>query len=155
MSIIFNTDFKDLISSLNKFDVEYVLVGGYAVILHGYQRTTADIDLWVNRTEDNYFKLMKAFLDFGLPTTAVPKADFLYNPDIEVYRFGIDPSAVDIIIQMKGMPFEEAYSNAKVMEMSDGLRVRLVHLKQLIELKKLANRARDINDLENLPPLQE
>ena len=62
---IFNPDFRDLIRSLNKCDVEYLLVGGYAVILHGYVRSTSDMDIWINRTEENYHKLMKAFLDFG------------------------------------------------------------------------------------------
>jgi predicted nucleotidyltransferase len=149
---IFNPDFKDLIRSLNKFEVEYLLVGGYAVILHGYIRSTSDLDIWVNRTENNYYKLMKAFLDFGLPTTEVSKNSFLHDEEVEVYRFGIEPSAVDLIIGMKAMPFENAFSKAKWQKISKDLKVRLINLPELIILKTFAGRNKDLGDLEHLPP---
>ena len=148
---IFNPDFKDLIRSLNKFDVEYILVGGYAVIMHGYIRSTSDLDIWINRTEPNYYKLMKAFLDFGLPTTEVSKNSFLHDEEVEVYRFGIEPSAVDLIIGMKALPFELAFKNAKWREVGVDLSVRLINLSELIALKKFAGRPNDFNDLEHLP----
>jgi predicted nucleotidyltransferase len=148
---IFNPDFKDLIRSLNKFDVEYILIGGYAVIMHGYIRSTSDLDIWINRTEPNYYKLMKAFLDFGLPTTEVNKSSFLHDEEVEVYRFGIEPSAVDLIIGMKALPFELAFNNAKWREIGVDLSVRLINLPELIALKKIAGRQNDLNDLEHLP----
>ena len=61
MANIFNEHFRDFIQALNENDVEYVLVGGMAVILHGYVRGTGDMDIWVNKTTDNYKKLVKAF----------------------------------------------------------------------------------------------
>ena len=51
---IFNDDFKDFILYLNQNEVEYIVVGGYAVIIRGYSRSTGDIDIWVNKTEENY-----------------------------------------------------------------------------------------------------
>jgi hypothetical protein len=57
MGNIFNQDFQDFIIALNKCKVEYLLVGGYAVILRGYNRTTGDMDVWVNKTPENYQKL--------------------------------------------------------------------------------------------------
>ena len=68
MGNIFNKDFQDFIKALNECNVEYILVGGYAVILHGYSRTTGDMDIWVNRNENNYDKLGLAFAKFGMPT---------------------------------------------------------------------------------------
>lgn len=62
MADLFNEDFQDFIEALNKAEVEYILVGGYAVILHGYVRSTADMDVWVNKTSANYQKLKKAFI---------------------------------------------------------------------------------------------
>lgn len=65
MGNIFNSDFRDFLTSLNDHGVRYVLVGGYSVILHGYSRTTGDMDLWVERTADNYANIVAAFQDFG------------------------------------------------------------------------------------------
>ena len=67
MGNIFNSDFQDFIIALNRSEVEYVLVGGYSVILHGYARTTGDLDLWVNKTAENYQKIVHAFEMFGMP----------------------------------------------------------------------------------------
>jgi len=64
---IFNPDFKDFINSLNKCQVQYMLVGGYAVILRGYSRSTGDMDIWVNKTEANFKTLKNALAEFGLP----------------------------------------------------------------------------------------
>jgi predicted nucleotidyltransferase len=63
---IFNNDFKDFILYLNQYEVEYIVVGGYAVIIRGYSRSTGDIDIWVNKTEENFIKLQKAIKVFGL-----------------------------------------------------------------------------------------
>jgi hypothetical protein len=68
---IFNDDFKDFIIYLNQNEVEYIVVGGYAVIIRGYSRSTGDIDIWVNKTKENYKKLQKAIIEFGLPEVAV------------------------------------------------------------------------------------
>lgn len=62
MANIFNDDFRDFIDALNKNEVEYLLVGGYAVILNGYRRTTGDMDVWINLTPANHKKLIRAFL---------------------------------------------------------------------------------------------
>ncbi|MEO6037092.1 MAG: hypothetical protein ABIQ93_01685 [Saprospiraceae bacterium] len=62
---IFNSDFQDFVRALNTVEVDYILVGGYAVILHGYNRTTGDLDVWVRKSPDNYQRLLKAFSQFG------------------------------------------------------------------------------------------
>ena len=60
MGDIFNIDFLEFIQCLNDAEVEYMLVGGYATIIHGYNRTTDDLDIWVNQAELNYRKLILA-----------------------------------------------------------------------------------------------
>lgn len=67
MANLFNQDFQDFIEAFNSFEVEYILVGGYAVILHGYIRSTGDMDIWVNKTIKNYQKIKKALNQFGAP----------------------------------------------------------------------------------------
>ena len=74
---LFNADFLDFLELLDKHDVDFLLVGGYAVILHGYVRSTGDLDLWINKTSKNYSKLKQAYLDFGTPIFS--KEDKLYN----------------------------------------------------------------------------
>lgn len=73
MGNIFNTDFRDFITALNKNAVKYILVGGYSVILHGYPRTTGDMDIWVERSDENYTKILMAFEDFGMPVFDMTK----------------------------------------------------------------------------------
>ena len=67
MPDIFQSDFNDFIFALNVSGTQYLVVGGYAVILHGYYRTTQDLDIWVNKTPENHLKLSKAFAIFGMP----------------------------------------------------------------------------------------
>jgi len=84
MANIFNEDFRDFIDALNKQEVEYLLVGGYAVILHGYRRSTGDMDIWVNVTAENLKKIIKAYLAFGLPTSDISEDNFLRNAIIRL-----------------------------------------------------------------------
>lgn len=87
MADLFNQDFQEFIEALNIVKVEYILVGGYAVILHGYIRSTADMDVWVNKTSDNYVRLRKAFDLFGAPVFS--EKDFLGN-EADVWAIGIE-----------------------------------------------------------------
>jgi hypothetical protein len=80
MANIFNDDFQDFLKSLNESQVEYILVGGYSVILHGYSRTTGDMDIWVNKTKNNYSRIAKAFRRFGMPLFDMTEDNFLSNP---------------------------------------------------------------------------
>jgi len=67
MSNIFNLDFQNFIKALNNNDVDYILLGGYAVILYGYSRTTGDMDIFVRKDKENYQKIVAAFKTFGMP----------------------------------------------------------------------------------------
>ncbi|MCX6311276.1 MAG: hypothetical protein NT084_06510 [Bacteroidetes bacterium] len=80
MGNIFNTDFREFIQALNDCEVEYMLVGGYSVILHGHNRTTGDMDIWVGKTLENYNKLVKAFEKFRMPVFDMTEGNFLRNP---------------------------------------------------------------------------
>lgn len=76
MGNIFNADFRDYEIAINKNEVEYVIVGGYAVMLHRYSSTTCDIDIWVNKTRSNYSKLVRAFYDFNMPLMGMTEEIF-------------------------------------------------------------------------------
>ena len=149
MGNIFNDDFREFISALNKADVRYILVGGYSVILHGYSRTTGDMDVWVDRTKENYCKIKQAFLNFGMPVFDMTEENFLLHPDWEVFTFGRPPSSIDVMISVKGLSFNECFEQSIFFDES-GLMIRTIHINDLIQAKKAAGRSKDNDDLENL-----
>ena len=149
MGNIFNADFREFIAALNRNEVKYILVGGYSVILHGYSRTTGDMDLWVNKTVENYDKIIKAITQFGLPISAIKKENF-FSDQFDVFSFGRPPYAIEILTQVKGLIFEETFINSTV-ELCNNVPVRVIHLQNLIQAKKAAGRFKDLNDIENLP----
>lgn len=147
---IFNPDFHDFIASLNKYHVEYILVGGYAVIMRGYSRSTGDMDIWVNKTEDNFKKLQSAITDFGLPLFSIPEKKFFSN-EFDVFSFGKPPYAIEVLTALKGLSsFADVFALSTIETVNE-LQVRVIHLNHLIEAKKAAGRYKDLNDIENLP----
>jgi hypothetical protein len=149
MGNIFNSDFRDFLSALNKFHVRYILVGGYSVILHGYSRTTGDLDIWVDRTKDNYLKICQAFQEFGMPVFDMTEHNFLEHPVWDVFTFGIPPVAIDLMIRLEGFTFSEVYDRS-VLFTEDDLEVRTIHKNDLILAKERVRRSKDLDDLENL-----
>jgi len=149
MGNIFNSDFRDFLLSLNKNGVRYLLVGGYSVILHGYSRTTGDMDLWVERTPDNYGRIVTAFREFGMPVFDMTENNFLEHPAWDVFTFGVPPVAIDLMISIEGFSFNEIYQRSVLFD-DDGLQIRVIHKNDLIALKKRAGRSKDLDDLENL-----
>ena len=146
MADLFNQDFIEFIDALNKSQVEYILVGGYAVILHGYTRTTGDMDVWVNKTLENYNKLKQAYNLFGAPIFS--EEEFI-ETDFDVWGIGKEPNRIEILKQLKGVTFEEAYPLCKTFIQND-VEVKYLHINHLIQAKEAAARAKDKNDIEQL-----
>lgn len=150
MNNIFNEDFQDFIRALNECQVEYVLVGGYAVILHGYSRTTGDMDIWVKPNEENYGRLVDAFHKFGMPVFDMTLERFLLLPHYDVFTFGRPPVCIDIITHIKGLTFEEAFSSAQWFDIEQDLAVRGLSLQSLLLAKQASARNKDLDDIEHL-----
>ena len=149
MANIFNNDFRDFISALNNQSVKYILVGGYSVILHGYPRTTGDMDIWVERTSENYQKIKNAFQQFGMPVFDMTLDNFLSHPNWDVFTFGTPPVAIDLMVQVEGLDFALAYDKSIYFD-DDGLSIRTIHKTDLIQTKQVVNRPKDQDDLLNL-----
>ncbi len=149
MGNIFNDDFRDFIQAMNNHNVEYILVGGYAVILHGYRRVTGDMDIWVKRTKDNYVKLARAFAEFHLPLFDMTEQNFLNAETTDVFSYGRPPVSIDIITELKGVQFDDAFSHAQIFNENE-LMIRFLHLDNLIQAKKAAGRHKDLDDIEKL-----
>lgn len=101
-------NYKDIIELFNKYSVKYLIAGAYAMSKVGYSRSTYDIDLWIQKTEENANNIYKALDDFGVPFTINPK-DFL-EPN-SVLQIGIEPNRIDILTDVDGLSFEEAWEN--------------------------------------------
>ena len=149
MGNIFNDDFSDFIQSLNDNEVAYILVGGFAVVLHGHSRVTGDMHIWVDQTENNYAKLLKAFYQFHMPVFDMTKENFLAHEDWDVFKFGRKPAAIDIMVKVKGLDFDECFKLSKIFE-ADDLSIRTLHLNDLLKAKKEAGRLKDLDDIEQL-----
>lgn len=149
MGNIFNKDFQDFVKALNKFEVEYLLVGGYAVVLYGYHRTTGDLDIWVNPKKDNYSRLTSAFSEFGLPIDSIPLDSFLNIDELDVFTFGRPPVAIDIMTKVKGLRFDDVYRESEI-RVHEGLPIKLIQYNALLAAKKSAGRLKDLNDIQKL-----
>jgi hypothetical protein len=91
MSNLFNEDFTDFLQLLDKNKVNFLLIGGYAVILHGFIRSTSDMDIFVERTDENYINLKKTYEDFGAPIFS--KFDF-FDDNFDVWSIGREPNKI-------------------------------------------------------------
>lgn len=149
MSSIFNKDFLEFIHCLDKHNVEYIIVGGYSVILHGYSRSTGDLDLWIGRTKKNYKNLVNAFHEFGMPIFDMTEENFLYREDIDVFTFGRPPVAIDIMTSVKGLDFKKCYKESVITKTGD-IELRILSLENLIISKKASGRHKDQDDIEHL-----
>ena len=146
MANLFNSDFVDFLRAFNKHKVEHLLVGGYAVILHGYTRSTADMDIWVNKTGENYQRIARAFYLFGAP---VFTEDEFLNGDHDVWAIGREPNKIEIMNNVKGLNFEECLAICNKIQL-ENFEVPYIHLNHLIKAKEAAGRFKDLADIEQL-----
>ena len=142
MGSIFNEDFQDFIRALNQAQVRYMLLGGYAVILYGYDRTTGDLDIWVARSEENYFRLKAAFGIFGMPMFDLTLTRFMDVHKADVFSFGVPPSSIDLLTNPKGVNFDECYPRSTWRD-HEGLALRVIAREDLLVAKAAAGRLRD------------
>lgn len=142
-----NQDFKELLQSFATFEVRYVVVGGYAVVAHGVVRTTKDIDLFVEPSEDNAGRVIKALDAFGM-RGAIMEPEKLAEPN-KIAFLGVPPRRIDIITGIEGVAFEEAWSSRIVVDV-DGVPVSFIGRGALIKNKKAVGRPQDLADVAKL-----
>ena len=145
--MIFNQDFREFIESLNKHNVRYLLIGGYAVALHGHPRYTKDLDIWIWMDNTNAVNLLNALKDFGFSSLPLVIEDFL-KPD-HIVQLGFPPNRIDLMTSPKGVEFNTCYASREKIEI-EGLKVNLIDLNHLKINKKATGRHQDLADLENL-----
>lgn len=140
-------DFEDFLKLLNKYAVEYMVVGGYALAFHGKPRYTGDLDIWIDVSESNADKLVSIIQKFGFGSLGFEREDFLSNNLIN--QIGYPPLRIDIITSIDGVSFKEAYPQRISYEIDD-YSVNYIGLNHLIENKKVSARKIDVSDVEAL-----
>jgi hypothetical protein len=140
-------DFKEFIRLLNEHQVEYIIVGGHAVIYYGYVRYTGGLDVWINNSSDNAEKILIVLKEFGFESIDLKKRDFM-KKDI-IVQLGCEPDRIDIITSVEGLDFIKCY-NRSVETNYDHEKIRLLSLKDLRVNKKAVGRLQDLTDLEKL-----
>ena len=149
---ILNPDYRDMVECLVREGVDFMLVGGYAVALHGWPRTTFDIDFWIMANPEHAKAVMRAITSFGAPLMGLTEADF-YRPGM-VFQIGTEPQRIDIISAVDGLDYADASLRAVTMNV-DGLEIKVVSLDDLIVNKRASGRPKDIADAVMLEKLKE
>ena len=142
-----NQDFKEFIQSLNDNQVHYLVVGGYAIALHGYPRYTKDLDIWIEMAPANAALLVKALEQFGFASLDLKAVDFL-GPD-QIIQLGYAPNRIDLMTTLPGVEFESCYISRVEVEI-DGVSISFIDLKNLKKNKQSTGRLQDLADVERL-----
>ncbi len=140
-------DFKEFVELLNKHNVEYLIVGGYAVGIHGYPRYTGDLDVWINATVENARKMVRVLDDFGFASFDLTEADFIKSGNI--IQMGYPPFRIDVLTAIDGVDFESCYKNKMIVQ-HDEIALNVIGVSDLIVNKQTSGRLKDLDDLENL-----
>ena len=138
------TDFLDFVQLLNKHRVKYLVVGGFAVSIHGYPRYTKDFGICIELSEENAKKMVNVIKDFGFASLKLTKEDFL-KPDF-VTQLGQEPVRIDILNDLDGIAFEKAWTNRKKI-LYEGVEIAFIGYNELLIVKEKAGRPQDLTDI--------
>jgi predicted nucleotidyltransferase len=147
-----NKHFQDFLGLLEKHHVEYVIVGGYAVGVHGFPRYTGNIDIFVGLSSENAARLVDVFNEFGFASLSLKAIDFL-EPDT-VVEVGREPMKIQVLTGIDGVTFDRCRSDRMMVNIS-GLQVPFIGFESLLANKAASPRSKDRIDLEELARLRD
>jgi hypothetical protein len=136
-----------MLCALKSAQVEFLLIGAYALGAHGISRGTNDIDIWVRPSRENSERLWRALIEFGAPLEQVTPQDFA-SPRYD-FQIGIPPNRIDIATVISGVDFEEAWQN-KIEGEVLGIKVWVIGRAELMRNKEASGRDKDVKDLNLL-----
>ncbi|TCZ68863.1 nucleotidyltransferase [Flaviaesturariibacter aridisoli] len=144
---MFSPDFREFVALLIAHKAEYLIVGGYAVGIHGHPRYTGDLDIWLNATPENAERIIACLNEFGFGSFGLKEADFTKSGN--VIQLGYPPLRIDLLTSIDGVSFPEAYQNRKMVAI-DGLQVAFISYQDLLRNKAASGRPRDMDDIDQL-----
>ena len=140
-------DFLDFVNLCNKHNLRYLVIGGYAVSIHGYPRSTKDMDICIELSEANAEKMVLVINDFGFGLLNLTKYDFLVPHYFT--QLGYEPIRIDIMNDIDGVDFVEAWENKKIVRMGD-IDFNFIGYNELLKVKAKAGRPQDLADIHKL-----
>ncbi len=140
-------DIRDFVTLLNKHGVEYLLIGGYAVIYYKVQRYTRDFDLLIPPNPSNAEKMTTVLKEFGMESLDLKQSDFL---DDLIIQIGFEPNRIDILKSAPGIDFEKSYKNKVIATLDDGTKINIISKPDLIKGKCASGRDKDKYDISEL-----
>ena len=146
-----NPDFLDLLRALLTADVRFMVVGAYAVGVHGRPRATKDLDVWVESSKENAPKVIRALVDFGAPLMGLTEED-LHTPGVGL-QIGREPLRIDLLTKISGASFVDAWPDRIEAAFGDGVRCPVIGLEALLVNKRAAARPQDLADVDALEKL--
>jgi hypothetical protein len=141
------SEFKEMLEAFIAEDVEFLVVGGHCVSVHGHVRATGDIDLWIRQTRENVQRAYRALVKFGAPMSVV-SVDDLLEPGTG-FMMGLPPNRIDILTSIDGVEFDEAWE-ARVVASVDEYAIPTMSLEHLLKNKLTSGRPKDLYDIEEL-----
>ncbi len=145
-----NPHYRELLQLLNEFEVEYLIVGGFAVMKYGEPRYTKDLDVWVHNSSENSVRVIAALKKFGAPLEHDGITAETFTGSQVVYQIGIAPVRVDILTEITGVQFPDAWRR-RVASTFFGLPVHFISLDDLVTNKQALGRSSDLQDLKHNP----
>ena len=139
-------DFIDFIELLQKYEVDYLIVGGYAVGLHSRPRATQDIDFWIRPSKENAKNVIKVLIEFGFADVKLTIEE-LIDKD-QLFILGRPPFRIDLLTSISGVQFDEAFNNKFIHDFGSVKNVNFISYNDLINNKKASDRQKDKNDLD-------
>lgn len=146
---IFIENHQQLLKALLDNKVDFMVIGGYSVIFHGYSRTTGDMDIWLKPDNENKTKLKKALLQFGIEEHMLEKLNEVDFTNTVAFHIDDEPERIDFLTKVNLVSFEEA-DKEKVVTDIEGLAIPFIQLKHLILSKMNTGRMKDLADIEEL-----
>ncbi len=143
-----NDDFLELLSALLDANVRFLVVGAYAVGVHGRPRATKDIDVWIEPSPDNAPRVIQALIAFGAPMGDLVARDF-ETPGTG-FKMGIPPRRIDVLTKIEGITFEEAWPNRLEASFSPIVVCPVIGFNDLVRNKTAAGRPQDLADVAAL-----
>jgi len=142
-------DVRDLLRAFVARDVRFLVVGAYALAVHGRPRATGDLDVWVDPTPENAERALAALREFGAPLHDLRLRD-LARPGV-VFQIGLPPLRIDVLTAIDGVQFPSAW-RGRVAADFDGVRVPVIGRRELVINKRSTGRLKDRADAERLAP---